>query len=162
LDAIDLTPFFRYDLDSHQSGSLEKGIGPLEPGIHNIEIQAWDSFNNIASVELDVNVTAESGGLKVERIFNWPNPLRNENETMLTFMVTKTPVDYEIKIFTVGGRQIWDYRGSSTVNYVSDVTWNGRDRAGRTVGNGVYLYQVSAWDDDGNRAEGLGRIAVIR
>ncbi len=157
---IDLTPFFRYELDSHQSGSLEKQIGPLSSGIHKIEIQAWDSFNNLAVTELDVDVTAEAGGLKVERIFNWPNPLRDETE--LTFTVTRIPADYKIKIFTVGGRKIWDYQGRTDVNYVRDAVWNGRDSAGRLVGNGVYLYQVSAWDDDGNHAEGLGRIAVIR
>ena len=81
---------------------------------------------------------------------------------MVTLPFGVNTIDYEIKIFTVGGRQIWDYRGSATSEYVHNATWNGRDSAGRQVGNGVYLYTVKVWDDKGNSAEGLGRIAVVR
>ncbi|MDP8238535.1 MAG: type IX secretion system sortase PorU [Candidatus Hatepunaea meridiana] len=157
---IDLTPFFRYDLDSHQSGGLERKIGPISPGLHYIELQAWDNFNNFAVAELEVEVSADAGGLKLERIYNWPNPFNDKTE--FTFIITDFPADYEIKIFTVGGRQIWDYNGTATTNYVRDAVWNGRDSHGRLVGNGVYLYKVTAWDDEGNRTEGIGRIAVAR
>ena len=159
--AVDLTPYFLYHLESHRSGSLEKQIGPLSTGNHILEIQAWDSFNNLAVTEMEIEVAREAGGLRVDRVLNWPNPFRDKT-TKLTFMVTKVPIDYEIKIFTVGGRQIWDYHGRAINNYVCDAIWNGRDHAGRLVGNGVYLYTVKIWDDRGNEAEGLGRIAVIR
>ncbi len=159
---LDMTSYFRYYQDNYRSGSLEKRIGPLEPGIHNIEIQAWDSFNNLAVKDIDIEVTSSAGGLTVERVLNWPNPFKDKTE--LTFKVTGQISRYEIRIFTVGGRLIRDYRADASGNsdYICNIFWNGRDREGRIVGNGVYLYKVIAWDSAGNRAEGLGRIALIR
>jgi hypothetical protein len=158
----DLTSYFRYNLNSYQSGSLEKKIGPLSAGEHTIEVQAWDSFNNIGSSEIEIEVTDASDGFTVERVLNYPNPSKGATE--LTFRVTGQISEYEIRIFTVGGREIQDYRGTVVDNtdYVRNIYWNGHDRDGRVCGNGVYLYKVIAWDDSGNRAEGLGRIALIR
>ncbi|NQU05774.1 MAG: hypothetical protein HQ568_06760 [Calditrichaeota bacterium] len=159
---IDLTSHFRYNLNSYQSGSLEKRIGPLSPGKHMIEVQAWDSFNNIGATEIEIEVTDAISGFSIERVLNWPNPFKSRTE--LTFRVTGSISEYEIRIFTVGGREIQDYRGTVVENtdYIRNIYWNGHDRKGRVCGNGVYLYKVIAWNSAGNRAEGLGRIALIR
>lgn len=155
-----ITNQFRYNLDSHQSGSLEQRIGPLETGLRRIEIEAWDSYNNMAVKEVEVEVEAGAGGLLIDRVLNWPNPFRTT--TALTFIVNQS-ADYEVKIFTVNGRPIWQRRGSaSTGGIVTDIIWDGRDSAGRQAGNGVYLYKVTAWNSDGEKAEGLGKIAYIR
>ena len=157
---VDITNSFRYNLDSYQSGSLEQVIGPLDPGNHNIEILAWDSFNNLAVKQIDVEVTDAVGGLMVDRVLNYPNPFRDE--TSLTFLVNK-PANFEVQVYTVGGRLIWRYSGrADRAGLNSEATWNGRDHAGRTVSNGVYIYKVIAWDDEGNDTEGLGRIAFVR
>lgn len=157
---IDLTSAFQYNIDSFQSGSLEQNIGPLEPGMHSIEIQAWDSFNNLSVKTLEVEITDSDGGLMVDRVLNWPNPFREV--TNLTFMVNR-PVEYEVQVYTVGGRLLRRFEGStSRAGLVSGVVWDGNDHAGRTVANGVYLYKVIARDDDGHLSEGLGRIAYIR
>jgi hypothetical protein len=121
---------------------------------------AWDSFNNFSLKTIDLNVIADAGNVMVDRVLNWPNPFKQN--TWLTFVVNK-PVDYEIKIFTVNGRKIWDYQGTtSRSGMVNDVEWDGHDFAGDQVGNGVYLWKVTVWDDEGNSADGLGRIARIR
>ena len=125
-----------------------------------MEIQAWDSFNNLALKEFEVEVTAAAGGLMVDRVLNWPNPFRDR--TRLTFIVNR-PADFEARVYTVGGRLIWRYRGQATrAGLNADAVWDGRDRAGRTVANGVYLCKIIAFDDGGNRAEGLGRVVYAR
>jgi len=157
---INLTEDFEYDLDSYQSGSLEHRIGPLANGMHEIEIVAWDSYNNIAIKFIEITTADDEGGLTLDHVLNWPNPFNST--TQLTFTIDR-PVDYEIFIFTVDGRRIWEYRGrASQAGIVSDAMWNGRDRAGRQVGNGVYLFQVNAWDENGQRAESIGQIAYVR
>jgi len=157
---ISLIDDFNYELNSYQSGSLQHRIGPLTSGPHDLEIIAWDSYNNIGIKELKINVVDDEGGLTLARVLNYPNPFKSS--TVLTFTVDR-PVDYEIKIFTVDGRRIWDYRGrASDAGIESKAVWDGRDSAGRQVGNGVYLYQVNAWDENGGNAKGLGRIAYVR
>ena len=158
--ALSLTGKFKYHLDSHTSGSLEKQIGPISAGYHTAEIVAWDSFNNFAVQEIELEVVGEGDGLRVERVLNWPNPF--SSTTQLTFEVNR-PVEFEVQIFTVGGRNIWSKNGSlNHPGLVTDIEWDGRDNAGDLVGNGVYLYKVTAFDEDGGKSEGLGRIAFVR
>lgn len=157
---ISLTNEFKYNLDSNTSGSLEKQIGPISSGFHTAEIVVWDSFNNFAVMEIDLEVVGEGDGLRVERVLNWPNPFNTT--TQLTFEVNR-PVEYEIHIYTVGGRSIWSTNGSlNRPGMVTDVEWDGRDYSGDSVGNGVYLYKVTAYDEDGEKSEGLGRIAFVK
>ena len=157
---IDLTSYFNYNLDSYQSGALEYQMNTLLPGRHRFELEAWDSYNNLALATSDVEVVAGSAGLVVDRILNYPNPFKST--TALTFVVNR-PVEYELLIYTVGGRLIRDIRGrAASAGMVSDAVWDGRDRAGREVGNGVYLLKVKARDDEGYQAEGLGKIVHAR
>jgi len=157
---IDLTESFRYSLDSHRKGSLEKRLDELEPGRHLIRVEAWDSFNNIGVFEQSVEVIDAAGALFIDRVLNWPNPFNST--TALTFRINR-PADYEIRIFTVNGREIRRINGSTPrPGLVTDSIWNGYDDYGRRAGNGVYLYKVIATDSDGGKAEGLGRIAFIR
>lgn len=158
---IDLTPYFKNNLDDYQSGSLEYQMGYLEPGTHRIEIEAWDSFNNLSIKEIDVEVTSDGGGLMVSDVLNWPNPFNDV--TQLSFVVNKHPVEYEIKVFTTGGRLIKYYSSRITIGKgINWVEWDGKDLAGRSIANGVYLYKVKARDEEGGQAEGLGRIAYLR
>ncbi len=157
---LDLTENFSYHLNSYTAGSLEKEIGPLTAGKHNLEVIAWDSFNNFAIKEIEVEVIQDNGDLIIDRILNYPNPF---NETTQLTFATNKPVDYEIRIFTVNGVKIWSHNGfASRPGIVTDAVWNARDNSGRTIGNGVYIYKVKATDDEGNRAEGIGRIAYVR
>ncbi len=157
---INLTKSFRYEMDSYQQGSLEQRIGPFEPGKYPVKVEAWDSYNNLSVLNSEIEVVAATGGLVIDRVLNWPNPF-NET-TALTFSINK-PADFEIKIFTVGGRLIRSFQGRTDRNgIVSSVSWDGRDFSGARVGNGVYLYNVEAWDENDGKADGLGRIAFIR
>lgn len=155
-----LTPSFRYDLNSHTTGSLSETIGPLTPGEHSIKIEAWDSFNNVSLLTSNIEVASDAGGLVLERILNYPNPFKES--TALTFVVNRA-VDYTIKVFTVNGRKIREYEGRvPSAGLASDAVWDGRDEYNRTVGNGVYLYKVTTRDGSGSEASGIGRIALIR
>lgn len=157
----DLTTAFRYELDSYQSGSLERRIGPLSPGLRRFEIEAWDAFNNLGVHTVDVDIIAGSGGLRVDRVLNWPNPFNRTTD--LTFVLSEPADRYEIRIFTVAGRMIRKFDGGRAgPGQVTGTIWDGRDQAGREAGNGVYLYKVIAYGPDGGSAEGMGRIAFIR
>ncbi|MFN3821921.1 MAG: C25 family cysteine peptidase, partial [bacterium] len=158
--SVDLTTYFRYYTGSYQRGSAEYKLGPLEPGLHKIVIEAWDTPGNLGMETIDVEVVSGANGLIVNQVLNWPNPFREQ--THLTFVITK-PADYEVQVFTIAGTLLWSYRSrAAQPGMIFEPVWDGRDKYGRKVGNGVYIYKVIATDDAGNRAEGLGRIALIR
>jgi hypothetical protein len=157
---VNLTGSFRYDLDSPTEGSLEQRIGPLEPGRHSVKVEAWDSFNNLTIQRSEIEVVASSGSLVIDRVLNWPNPFHETTD--LTFTIDR-PADYTIELFTVNGRSIRHFSGRAAVaGLIRGAVWDGRDSEGVRVGNGVYLFKVVAVDDEGGKADKLGRIAFIR
>jgi hypothetical protein len=164
--AEDLTPYFNYDLDSHTRGSLEKIIGPLAEGEHQLILEAWDSFNNLnrASLTFAVGQSGEAG-YAIRDVYAWPNPMKDV--THFTYYLTQAGTRrVSLKIFTLSGKLVFEMGGLDTrgpaFNSNADQPWNGRDREGHLLANGVYLYRVKAEHTDGHTAESTGKLVILR
>jgi hypothetical protein len=68
------------------------------------------------------------------------------------------PKEADIKIYTVAGDLVWETHYSNPDGQDGIVSWNVRNKEGREVGSGVYIYRCEA---DGGDAV-YGRIVVIR
>jgi flagellar hook assembly protein FlgD len=93
---------------------------------------------------------------------NFPNPF--SRSTTFTFQRPSTePVEVEVKIYTLSGRLIQVLQpGSSTDRFVQ-IPWDGRDRDGSEVANGVYFYKVITRSlTEGKSVEAIGKLAVLR
>ncbi len=163
-ESIDLSEYYRSNPDTYVEGvvSYPLGIrGSLAPGSHRIRVRAWDTYNNSSTGETVFSVGA-GDGLRLMKVYNYPNPFRQS--TWFTFEHNQTsPLDVEIKIYTVAGRVI----NSLTTQGVGDrfvkLPWDGRDREGDEVANGIYLYKVIARTVDGRYSgEALGKLSVSR
>ena len=164
--AEDLTPFFNYDLDSYTRGSLEKTIGPLAEGEHQLVLEAWDSFNNLSRGSLTFAV-GKSGeeGYAIRDVYAWPNPMNDV--THFTYYLTQAGTRRVfIKVFTLSGKLVFEMDGLDTrgpaFNSNADRPWNGRDREGHLLANGVYLYRIKAEHADGHAAESIGKLVILR
>ncbi|HLF14428.1 MAG TPA: FlgD immunoglobulin-like domain containing protein, partial [Bacteroidota bacterium] len=93
---------------------------------------------------------------------NYPNPFGRA--TYFTFEHNQTSaVDVEVKIYTVAGRLINSLEESGFDDRFVKIRWDGRDREGDEVANGVYLYKVIARTVDGKYSgEALGKLSVTR
>ncbi|MFZ5433119.1 MAG: hypothetical protein ACOZB3_05015, partial [Calditrichota bacterium] len=47
-------------------------------------------------------------------------------------------------------------------NSNSDRPWDGRDREGHMLANGVYFYRIKAEHSDGHDAEATGKLVILR
>jgi flagellar hook assembly protein FlgD len=93
-------------------------------------------------------------------VFNYPNPFILE--TYFTFILTDYADEVEIKIYTINGRLIQNLIvPPQSENAYYQVHWNGRDRDGDEVANGVYFYKVIA-KSNGLVKEVLQKLAKIR
>lgn len=162
----DLTPFFNYNLNSFTIGSLEKSLGPLTVGPHTLSIEAWDSFNNLNQIDVSFVVGEQGeGGYEIHDVLNWPNPMRDE--TYFTYFLTQSGTkNVEIKIYTLTGKLLYELKNLDTngpaFNSNSDRPWDGRDRNGHQLANGVYLYKVNALHENGHKAEATGKLVILR
>lgn len=159
--AIDLTNFYRGNLDTYQSGQVRYQFNALAEGRHSIAVKAWDIYNNSSSAETFFEVRSTSQ-LSIYNVMNVPNPFARS--TTFTFQRGSTdPIDVEIKIYTVAGRLVQVIEAHPVVDRFAQIPWDGRDRDGNELANGVYLYRVIAKSfDRTSSSEALGKLAVLR
>jgi len=159
--SIDLTDYYRGNLDTYQSGQVRYQFSALAEGRHTLAVKAWDIYNNASSAETYFEVHSSSQ-LSIYNVVNFPNPF--PRTTTFTFQRSSTdPIDVEIKIYTVAGRLIQTLESPSVSDRFVQIPWDGRDRDGSELANGVYLYRVIAKSfDKTSTSEALGKIAVLR
>lgn len=156
----------RYDLANYKTVDYDQDNNPitrygLSKGEHTITIKAWDNFNN-SSVVAESFAVVGDGDLKLKDVLNFPNPF--SSSTNFTFVVNQ-PCQVRIKIYTVAGRLIETLQGLDAVGGANHFYWDGSDRDGNTLANGIYLYKIIASATLNNKTskdEFIGKLVVAR
>ncbi|MGH2567142.1 MAG: type IX secretion system sortase PorU, partial [Bacteroidota bacterium] len=158
---LDLTEHYRGNLDTFQSGLVVYPLTGLEEGRHALTVRAWDIHNNPSRVETYFEVRAAEDAA-LFNVLNFPNPF--SSSTIFTFQRNSfEPVDVEVKIYTLAGRLIESLDVLSVSDRFVQIPWNGRDRDGNELANGVYFYKVITRSLDRQRtSEVLGKLSVLR
>ncbi|MBI3585752.1 MAG: type IX secretion system sortase PorU [Ignavibacteriales bacterium] len=159
--SFDLTDFYRGKLDTYQSGQVRYPLTSLPEGRHTLSVKAWDTYNNPAFADTYFEVR-DSSVFSIHNVFNFPNPFNRT--TTFTFQRTSIdPIDVEIKVYTIAGRLIQSLSTPSIIDRFVQVPWDGRDRDGNEIANGVYFYKVIAKSlDRSSTSEVLGKLTVLR
>jgi len=128
----------------------------LTDGDHTLVVFAKDIGDNYSSKQDEFKVISE---LKILNVLNYPNPF--DRNTHFTFHLTQ-PVDrVVIKIFTVAGRLIHKIEKPHLGAGFQQIFWNGRDKDGDSLANGVYLYKVIV-TAQGKQKEKIEKLIVMR
>ncbi|MGA2623794.1 MAG: type IX secretion system sortase PorU [Bacteroidota bacterium] len=158
--SADLTAYYKSNVDTYREGTVQYQLNGLSEGGHSLRLRAWDTYNNpsVAQTTFDV-VTGV--GLRLSNLYNYPNPFASS--TVFTFEHNQlVAVDAQVKIYTVAGRLIQSLRQTDD-HQIVNISWDGRDRDGDVIANGVYLYKVIVKTVDGRFAtEALGKLSVLR
>jgi len=158
----DITTFFAYDRNSYSEGQLSYHLDDLDAGDHQLKLEAWDNFNNPSVEEITFRV-ADSEGLVLRDVVNFPNPFQNETNFTFQLLGTDAGTEIEIKIYTITGRLIRTLNNLSPpdngFNY--DYPWDGRDDDGDIVANGVYIYKLIIRNEN-EQKEVIEKMVVLR
>jgi flagellar hook assembly protein FlgD len=120
----------------------------LQESENTIKYFAKDAAANSSdTTSLMVKVASK---LELFDVYNIPNPFGTGTTFTFTLAGADDPQNAHIKIYTVAGRLIQDLDFSSKVhigmngyqNSSDNLYWNGRDKDGNDIANGVYLYRV--------------------
>jgi hypothetical protein len=160
--STDLTNYYTSKLDSYREGTIQYQMQNLPEGKNTIRVRAWDSFDNSGSAETAFDV-ASSDRLSVTDVFNYPNPFGGSG-TEFTFRQNQTaPLAVTVKIFTVAGRLIRTLETYAPGDSFVRVPWDGRDRDGDVIANGVYLYKLIVRTADGRfSSEALSKLSKVQ
>jgi Peptidase family C25/Propeptide_C25 len=160
-ETIDLTDFYTSKLDNYREGSVQYELKGVGEGKNYVEIRAWDTYNNSSIAQTYFQVSSSSA-LAVTDVFNYPNPFAAS--TTFTFRQNQlSPVDVMVKIYTLAGRLIQTLETVSAGESFIRIPWDGRDRDGDILANGVYLYKLVVRTTDGRySSEALGKLSVLK
>ena len=136
----------------------------LSAGKHELTVRGMDCMGNRSkAISLHFRV-ASNFDLKI--LGNYPNPFRDQ--TVFAYELTAPAADISLKIYTVSGRLVRRFR---LLDFVDDPdplesgyheqTWDGTDKNGEEVANGVYYFKFSAKGEK-KTIEKTGKIVRIK
>ncbi len=128
----------------------------LTPGEHEISVAASDNSDNRESLQTTFFVSDE---FILANVMNYPNPF--SSGTDFTYVLTRSADQVSIKVYTVAGRLILNLNTLPGQVGFNRYFWDGRDRAGDRLANGVYLYKIIA-QRDGRQQEVVEKLAIVR
>lgn len=157
----DLTEFYTSRLDNFQAGTVQYPLRDLPQGRNTIKVRAWDTYNNARDAETYFEVMS-SDQLRVVDVINYPNPFAKG--TAFTFRHNQpVPVNATVKVYTIAGRLIKTLENPLASDSFVSIQWDGRDRDGDVLANGVYLYKIVVRTVDGRfSSEVLGKLAIAK
>jgi hypothetical protein len=116
-------------------------------------------IDDLAPITIQVDAQSNLGA-----IYAVPNPYRSGGSRLTTanyhnfpddkIRFVNVPTNCEIRIYTVSGDLVWEYKHEGGGN----IEWDTTNRGGESVASGVYLYRVE--DPDGGQV--FGRLIIIR
>ncbi len=156
-----------YDFSTYKRSNYDQDNNLIEqyglaPGEHTIRIKAWDNFNNSSIATASFTVVSDEI-LKITNVFNYPNPF--SLTTTFTFTINQQPSQLKIKIYTVRGKLIETLDNIPGEAGYNQIYWDGRDRDGDVLANGVYLYKIIAAakpQDIILKDEYIGKLVIAR
>jgi hypothetical protein len=135
----------------------------LQKGEHTLSVQVKDASGNFADTtarQVTFKVETEPGLLNV---YNYPNPFAHQTQFTFNLVGSQLPDNLKIKIYSIAGRLIQEltvWRGDLRIGF-NRVPWDGRDRDGDELANGVYFYKV-VMSVNGKTEEVIQKLAIVK
>jgi hypothetical protein len=135
-----------------KEGDFRKGTATLEfdekalkVGIYTMKVTARDLLGFMSERTFNIEIVDEQD-LKLDHVFNFPNPVRIGQTTRFYFYPSNTMqqttdrMRIVVKIYTLSGKLIRVMKDAS-----NGVVWDYKDQSGITLSPDIYLYQVHAY-----------------
>ncbi|MBD3338855.1 MAG: T9SS type A sorting domain-containing protein [Candidatus Lokiarchaeota archaeon] len=137
------SPIIEYAVKNKNSCSCKIQTA-FEHGSHQLSVLIADSAGFRGEDRITFNIQQEE--LFILNVLNYPNPFRQN--TYFTYELSQ-PAEVIIKIYTTAGRLIKVIKNYSVTSFNS-IEWDGLDADGNIIANGVYLYKLTARNENKN------------
>jgi len=160
---IVLNDYYTADMDTYQSGTVQYTMPTLTPGKHTLTLKVWDVNNNSSQETIDF-IVQEKQDVVLDHVLNYPNPFTTRTEFFFEHNQVCNELETQIQIFTVAGRLVKTINESvSTQGFRSaGIAWDGKDDFGDQLAKGVYVYRLKVKTTDGQTAEKLEKLVLLR
>lgn len=162
-NSIVINDAYEADLNSFNSGSIQHQLSTLSTGEHQLTLKVWDVNNNSTEKTIYFEVK-NSEDIKLGRVFNYPNPFTTFTEFHFEHNQYEDNLEVLIKIFTISGKVVKSIKTNVPGNQnlpLNAISWNGKDSFGDTLGNGVYLYEITIRNSNGDTDKKIEKLVLL-
>ena len=142
-------------------GSISYQLSDLTPGLHTLRLRVWDVYNNVSEKTISFNVV---NGLapEISDVYSTSNPASVETSFYVKHNRPDAVVSVTIEVYDLMGRLVWKstQSGRSDMYSSTPVTWDLRDRGGRRVPRGIYVYRATISTDGVTEVTKAKKLAV--
>jgi hypothetical protein len=141
-----LNDFFESAKDDYTSGSIVFPLDRLEPGLHNIHVEAWDILNNKGEASIEFIVADEEEQV-LKNLFTYPNPFSVETFFHFEHTLPDSDLDVLISIYDLSGRRVKTIETNAFTDghTVKGIKWDGLSDPGKSIPNGIYIYTIEVY-----------------
>ena len=158
-----LNDYFVSELNDPGKGSITFKMQDLADGDYVLNLKVWDIYNNsnIASIGFTV---VNSGGMKIEHLFNTPNPMGDETRFVFDHNQVGNNMKVDIHVFDVMGRWVTTISDivAGTTARSTPILWNGCGARGERLRNGIYIYRIVATNDQGETDSAVSKLIICK
>lgn len=155
-----LNNYYRSNLNDYTSGTILFPFQNLSVGKHKLKLKAWDVANNSSEAEIEFEV---SGNFFVTSVSSYPNPATSYSFFTFEHNQSGSILDVVIEIFDQMGKRV-DYIvqkvGSNGVKS-NPIRWDFYETKAQ-LRNGMYVYRITAQNNDGEIAYDSGKMLISR
>ena len=110
--------------------------------VWNNDSKNWDNKERISFTYEDITISENQKSNRFDiKLSNHPNPFNSK--TVITFRI-EDPSVTSLKIYDLTGRLVRTIISSQKLSAAEhSYSWDGKDKQGRTVSSGLYLYRVA-------------------
>lgn len=149
-------------LDNNKEYNIQFQFFNLTVGQHNLEITAWDIYNNPATISLAF-VVGENDSNELYHVFNFPNPVIDNTTIHVDHDFIGENLNAKVSILNRNG-QIIDSFNYYIYESESPLNINIQRKIGKKSDfpKGIYPYQIELKTENTNKtAVGAGKLIVI-
>ena len=160
---FDVSDYYIASKDDFTGGTLVFPLEGLSVGKHRIQVMARDVFNNVATATVDF-VVPKDQGLVIGQLLNYPNPFSSTTTIQFEHNRPGEDIDVAVTIVDITGQVVNTMHQEvfSSQFLVTLPEWDGTNRFGAKLNNGVYLLRVSVRSQvDGSKNERLSKIIIL-
>lgn len=157
--SYNLNDSYQADLGNFRRGSLSFVVKDLKEGLNQIEIKAWDTHGNSASLLQDILIIENSSNITV--INNSPNPFSQETQFSIQHLLSSENLEVGIEIRNINGEPVAAiFKEVLRADKTIAVPWSGTNNNGQKLNPGIYIYTIKIYSKTSGKS-GVKRQKLI-